>query len=186
MRTLIYAMGVSLDGYTAGPDGSFGWSAPDDALHRFHNEQARATSLELYGRGMYETMRAWEAADGPGWTDTMREFARVWQATPKLVFSRTLERVSGNARLAGGDLVEQVTRLRAGDGGAIAVGGPGLASTLLEHDLVDELRLFVSPVLVGGGTRFFPEHAAQRPLALLETRTFASRVVYLRYARVRD
>src|SRR6202012_343996 len=116
MRRLIYTMGTSLDGFTAGPDGDFGWSAPGEELHRFFNEQARETSLELYGRGMYETMRFWQTADVPGASDVTREFARIWQATPKLVFSRTLTEVGGNATLASGDVVAEVERLKAGDG----------------------------------------------------------------------
>ena len=112
----------------------------------------------------------------------MPEFARLWRATPKFVFSTTLDEVGPNATLVKGDAVDQVTRLKEEAGGPLAVGGAGLASTLLRAGLVDEYGLFVNPVLVGGGTPFFPPLEARLDLELLETRTFASRVVYLRYA----
>lgn len=186
MRKLIYSMGVSLDGYIAGPDGTFGWSAPDEELHRFHNAQAAGVGIELYGRRLYETMRPWQAwGDEPSVPEVEREFARIWQATPKVVFSTTLDAVEGNARLARDDPAEEIARLKAQDGKDIAVGGAGLAATFIRLDEVDEYRPLVFPVVVGGGTPFFPALEAPRELELVETRTFASRVVYLRYARVR-
>src|SRR5512133_2859704 len=100
MRKLIYSMGVSLDGFIAGPSGEIDWSAPDEELHRFHNQQARDTGAHLYGRRLYEDMRPWETADeDPSASEPVVEFARIWKETPKIVFSKTLEKVEGNARL---------------------------------------------------------------------------------------
>jgi dihydrofolate reductase len=184
MRKLIYSIGVSLDGFIAGPDGDFDWAAPDEELFRFHTEQTRALGGHLLGRRLYETMVYWETADkNSSATDLELEFAHIWQALPKVVFSRTLERVEGDARLATDGVAEEVSRLKAQPGKDLAVGGAGLAATCIELGLVDEYGLFVSPVVVGGGTPFFPSLEAQIDLELLETRTFASRVVYLRYAR---
>ena len=177
-------MGVSLDGFIAGPNGEIDWSAPDDELHRFHNEQARETGLHLYGRRLYETMRPWETADeDPAASEPVIEFARIWKETPKVVFSRTLERVEGNARLVRGDAAEELARLRKEPGKDLAVGGAGLASTFVELGQVDEYRLFLSPVVLGSGTPFFPPLDRRLDLELVETRTFASRVVYVRYRR---
>jgi dihydrofolate reductase len=183
MSKLIYSFGVSLDGYIAAPGDDISWSVPDEELHRFHNEQAAATRLELYGRKLYELMRFWETAEeDPERTDVEREFARIWKATPKLVFSTTLDSVEGNARLLKGGAVEEVARLKQEPGDALAVGGAGLASTLVRAGLVDEYRLFVYPVVLGAGTPFFPPLDQPIELELLESRTFGSRVQYLRYA----
>lgn len=184
-RKLIYSMGVSLDGYIAGPDGAIDWSAPDEELHRFHNEQTRELGAHLCGRRLYETMTYWERADeDPAAADVTLEFAGIWKELPKIVFSSTLENVEGNARLATGSLAGEVSRLTAGPGKDIAVGGAGLAAAGTELGLIDEYRLFVSPVILGGGTRYLPALAERIDLELVETRTFASRVVYLRYRRV--
>jgi dihydrofolate reductase len=173
-------MGVSLDGFTAGPGDAIDWSVPSEELHRFHNEQAREVGLHLYGRKLYETMRFWDSLEPPE-ADVMLEFAEIYRATPKLVFSRTLSEVEGNATLATGDPVEEVRRLKQEPGADLAVGGPGLAAPLVAAGLVDEFRLFVSPVVLGAGTPFFPPLAERIELELLETRTFPDRAVYLRY-----
>ena len=184
MRKLIYSMTVSLDGFIAGPDGDFSWSAPDEELHRFHNQQVSELGAHLLGRRLYETMVYWETAEQQhSLEDFAIEFARIWKAMPKLVFSHTLDSVEGNARLATGDAGEEVAKLKEQPGKNLAVGGAGLASTLIALGLVDEYRLFVSPVVVGGGTPYFPAGVAGIDLELVETRTFGSRVVYLRYAR---
>lgn len=184
MRRLIYSVGVSLDGYIAGPDGSFDWAAPDAELHRFHNEQERELGAHLCGRRMYETLKVWDEIDERSTADEhLLEFARIWRATPKFVFSTTLDEVGPNATLVRGNAVEEARRLKEDSGGPLAVGGAGLASTLVRSGLVDEYRLFVYPVLVGGGTPFFPPLESKLDLELEETRTFSSRVVYLRYAR---
>jgi dihydrofolate reductase len=185
MRKLIYSMGVSLDGFIAGPEGEIDWSAPDEELHRFHNQQARETGVHLCGRRLHETMAYWETAEeDPSAAEHELEFARIWKATPKVVFSKTLERVEGNARLVRDGAAEEVARLKEQPGKDLAVGGAGLASTFIKLGLVDEYRLFVSPVVLGGGTPYFPALDERIDLDLVETRTFGSRVVYLRYRRV--
>ena len=187
MRKLIYSMGVSLDGYIAGPDGEIDWSAPDEELHRFHNQQARETGAHLCGRRLYEEMLYWETADeNPSAPEHELEFARIWKAMPKIVFSTTLEKVEGNARLVRGDVAEEVARLKKQPGNELAVGGAGLASSLMKLGFIDEYRLFVSPVILGGGTPYFPALDERINLELVETRTFGSRVVYVRYRRVED
>jgi dihydrofolate reductase len=186
MRKLIYSMGVSLDGYIAGPGGEIDWSAPDEELHRFHNEEMRETGAHLYGRRLYETMRPWETADEqPSASESMVEFAGIWKATPKIVFSTTLDKVEGtNMRLAEGSAAEEVARLKEQTGKELSVGGAGLAASLIRLGLVDEYRLFVKPVLLGGGTPFFPDLDERIELELVKTLTFGSHVVYLRYQRV--
>jgi dihydrofolate reductase len=183
-RKVIYSMGVSLDGYVAGPGGEIDWSVPDEELHRFHNQQAREIDVHFCGRRLYEVMVYWETAErNPAADEVELEFARIWQALPKVVFSKTLDAVVGNARLAGDDIAEEVTKLRQEPGKDLAVGGAGLAASFAELGLIDEYRLFVSPVLLGGGTPFFPALDEKVDLELVETRTFGSRVVYLRYRR---
>jgi dihydrofolate reductase len=185
VRKLIYSMGVSLDGFIAGPDGEIDWSAPDEELHRFHNEQTRELGAHFCGRRLYETMLYWETADErPSAPAHELEFARIWKDLPKIVFSKTLESVEGNARLAGDSIADEVARLKAAPGKDMAVGGAGLASAFTKLGLVDEYRLFVSPAVVGGGTPFFGALDDRIDLDLVETRTFGSRVVYLRYRRV--
>jgi dihydrofolate reductase len=185
MRPLIYSMGVSLDGYIAGPRGEGDWAAPDAELHRFHNEQARELDLHLLGRRLYQVMAYWETAEerNPSAPEHELEFARIWKELPKIVFSKSLEAVEGNTRLSRNDPVEEVRRLKEQEGGPIAAGGATLAASLTAHGLIDEYHLFVSPVVLGGGTPYFAGDA-HIDLQLLETRTFSSRVVYLRYRRV--
>jgi dihydrofolate reductase len=179
MRQLIYSMGVSLDGYITGPDGRHDWSAPDEELHRFHNGQVAALGAHLLGRRLYEDMVLWEIEEQPG--GARDEFAEAWTALEKVVFSTTLDAVRGTARLATGSIAEEVARLRAQPGGDIAVGGAGLAASVIRLGLMDEYHVFVNPVVVGGGTPFFPTLDAPIEVELVQTRTFSSRVVYLRY-----
>jgi dihydrofolate reductase len=184
MRKLIYSMTVSLDGFIAGPGGEIDWSPPDEELHRFHNEQVRELGVQLCGRRLYETMLYWEtAAQNPSAGEVELEFARIWLDLPKIVFSTTLEKVEGNARLATDGVAEEVARLKEQPGKDLAIGGAGLASTAIELGLVDEYRLFVSPVVLGAGTPYFPPLDKRIELELVETRTFGSRVVYVRYRR---
>ena len=184
MRKVIYSMSVSLDGYINGPDGGIDWAAPDDELMAFHNEQSRELSGHLCGRGLYEDMLPWEI-DGETRSDPRaREFSQIWKAIPKVVFSTTLDKVEGNATLATESVAEEVAKLRDGAGAHVSVGGAGLAAALVEMDLIDEYRLFVNPIVLGRGTPFFPERDERLDLELAETRTFGSRVVYLRYRRV--
>ena len=175
------SMTVSLDGFIAGPGGDIDWSAPDDELHRFHNERVRELDAQFCGRRLYETMLYWETAlQDPALSATATEFAHIWQALPKVVFSTTLQSVEGNARLATGSLTEELAAL---DGQAVSVGGAGLAAGFTELGLIDEYQLFVSPVVLGAGTPYFPPLSERINLELVETRTFGSRVVYLRYRR---
>src|SRR3954468_14319994 len=133
MRKLIYSMGVSLDGFIAGPDGEIDWSAPDEELHRFHNQQAREIGAHFCGRRLYETMLYWETVEeDPSAGEIELEFAQIWRAIPKVVFSSTLEQVEGNARLAGDGVAEEVAKLREQPGKDLAVGGAGLAASLIE------------------------------------------------------
>jgi dihydrofolate reductase len=182
MGKVIYSMGVSLDGFIAGRGGEIDWSAPDEELHRFHNEQTGEIGALLLGRRLYEEMRYWETAEeNPSAREYELEFARIWNQIPKIVFSRTLEGVEGNARLAERTIADEVAGLEAQPGKDISVGGAGLASDFVKLGLIDEYRLFVNPVVLGGGTPFFPPLDERIDLRLVETRTFGSRVVYLRY-----
>ncbi len=184
MRKLIYSMGTSLDGFIAGRGGEIDFSAPDEELHRFHNEQTAELGGHLLGRRLYETMVYWETVDqNPSAGEIELEFARIWKALPKVVFSRTLDAVEGNTRLVRDGLAEEAARLKAEDGKDLAAGGAGLAASLTHLGLIDEYRMFVSPVILGAGTPFFTPVEQPIDLELLETRTFGSRVLYVRYAR---
>lgn len=185
MATLIVSMAVSLDGRIAGPDGSIDWAAPDRELMGFHNEQTRELTGHLTGRGLYESMLGWETAEQTRTDPLELEFARIWKPLPKVVFSSTLTSVEGNARLASRDVADEAAELKGRPGGGIvSVGGAGLAAALAGKDLIDEYRLFVNPVVLGGGTPYFPPLPKHLDLELLEARTF-SQVVYLRYRRSR-
>jgi dihydrofolate reductase len=184
MRRLIYSMTVSLDGFIAGPDGAIDWSAPDEELFRFHTRQVQETGVQLCGRRLYETMLYWETAQETSLPEEHVEFAQIWKALPKIVFSATLESVVGNTRLARDGVGEEVARLKAQPGKDIAVGGAGLARACMKLKLIDEWRLFVSPVLLGGGTPYVPPLDETINLELVDTRTVGARVVYLRYRPV--
>ncbi|WP_433876602.1 dihydrofolate reductase family protein [Sinomonas atrocyanea] len=183
MRAVTYSMGVSLDGYIAGPDGGIDWTAPDTEVFRFWIEDIRHVGAHLLGRRLYETMLYWETAEeDPGLSDADREWTALWKPLPKVVFSRTLAEVQGNARLASGTLAEEVERLRAEPGeGEIAIGGAALAAEAAGLGLIDEYRVVVYPVLLGGGTPYFPRLEQRVDLDLVETRTFSSNAVLLRY-----
>ncbi|MEU6985591.1 dihydrofolate reductase family protein [Streptomyces sp. NPDC046324] len=183
MRRVTYSMGVSLDGYIVGPDGDFDWTVPGDDVFRFWIDEIREVGVHLMGRRLYETMLYWETADqDPAFDDSMREWASLWNPLPKVVFSTTLSAVQGAARLASGSVAEEIVRLRAEPGeGDIAIGGATLAAEAAASGLIDEYRVMVYPVLVGGGIPFFPRREQRVDLELVDTRTFSSRVVYLRY-----
>jgi dihydrofolate reductase len=183
MRKLTYTFTMSLDGYIE-RDGRFEWARPDAELHEFYNERMRETGVMLYGRRIYELMNGfWPTADqDPDAPPYVVDFAKAWQSTPIVVFSTTLDAVQGNARLATGDAVSEVRALKQQPGQELAVGGAGLAASLMPHGLIDEYRLLVCPVVVGGGTPFFPALSDRIDLRLVETRTFGSGVVYLCYA----
>ena len=186
MHRVTFSMGVSLDGYIIGPDGSFDWTAPDEEMFQSHNDEIRSVGVHLMGRRLYETMLYWETADqDPSLDETMQEWTALWKPLPKVVFSTTLSTVQGNARLLSGGLAQEIERLRDEPGdGDIAIGGASLAAQAAELGAIDEYRTRVHPVLVGGGIPFFPRRERRVDLELVETRTFTSGVVYLRH-RVR-
>ena len=182
MRSVTYSMGVSLDGYIVGPDGDFGWTPPDEEVWRFVTDEIRGVGVHLLGRKLYETMLYWETAQDQSLDDAEIEWAAIWKRLPKVVFSTTLSAVQGNARLASGGLAEEIRRLRAEPReGDIAIGGATLAAEAATLGLIDEYRVRVYPVLVGGGIPFFSQRERRVDLELVETRTFSSSVVYLRY-----
>ena len=180
---LIYSMNVSIDGYIADREGDFGWTAPDDEQFRVHLAQVRGLGGYLLGRRLYETMLPWETDPALRGTELGAEFADVWCALPKVVFSRTLDAVQGNARLAAAPLGEEVAAALEVTDKDVSIGGAGLAGAAIELGLVDELHMFRHPVVVGGGTPFLPPVAATIPLNLVETRTFGSQVIYEHYRR---
>jgi len=182
---LIYSMSVSVDGFIADREGAFAWAIPGEEQFRFHLEEVRDLGGFLCGRRLYETMLVWETDPSMRDTELEAEFADAWGALPKVVFSRTLDSVQGNARLAEGSLADEAATVAAATAKDIATGGAGLAAAAIELGLVDELRIFRYPILVGGGTPLLPPVTADVPLDLIETRTFASRVIYERYARAR-
>ena len=182
MRSVTYSMNVSLDGYITGPDGDFGWTAPDKEVFRWWTAEIQEVGVHLMGRRLYETMLYWETTDQEAFDADERTWAAIWNPLPKVVFSTTLTEVQGNARLVSGGLAAEVEQLRAEPGeGDIAIGGATLAAEAASLSLIDEYRAMVYPVLVGGGTPFFPQRERHVDLELVETRTFSSGVVYLRY-----
>jgi len=183
---LIYSMGVSVDGFIADRAGEFDWTDPSEEQFRFHIAQTRELGVYLCGRRLYETMLVWDTDPSLRDDELGAAFADVWCALPKVVFSRTLDSVQGDARLAGASLTEEVTAALGATDMDVAIGGAGLAAAAIELGLVDELRTFRYPVVVGGGTPFLPPVTEDIRLDLLETRTFGSRVIYERYRRARD
>jgi dihydrofolate reductase len=184
MRSVTYSMGMSVDGYIVGPDGRFDWTAPDPDVFRFWIDEIRDVGVHLMGRRLYETMLYWETAEDedPALGDAELEWTALWKPLPKVVFSTTLSTLQGNARLASGGLADEIERLRAEPGdGEIAIGGATLAHQAAALDLIDEYRAIVHPVLVGGGLSFFPRAERRVDIELVETRTFSSKFVYLRY-----
>ncbi|MBK7895614.1 MAG: dihydrofolate reductase family protein [Candidatus Promineifilaceae bacterium] len=182
MRKLIYGMMVSLDGFVARLDGALDWVLIDEEMHTFINNQERETGLYVYGRNLYETMRYWQTADqDPTQPAYELEYAKIWQAKPKIVFSATLNEVEGNTQLVREDAVAEIRRLKQGVGLDIDVGGPTLASALIRHNLIDEYKLFLQPVILGEGIPFLPPGVTTMNLRLVETRPFQSGIVYLRY-----
>jgi dihydrofolate reductase len=179
---LIYAVIASLDGYIEDQLGGFDWAAPDEEVHTFLNDRERSVGTYLYGRRMYETMLFWETAHlDPHQPPFARDFTGIWQAADKIVYSKTLQSVPSNrTRIERSFDPEAVTRLKASVGHDVTVGGAELAAQALKAGVVDELQLFVVPVLVGAGKRSLPADV-RIDLDLIETRRFASGVVFLRY-----
>jgi dihydrofolate reductase len=183
MGKVIYSMNVSLDGFVDAPGRGPDWVPIDEEVHTWFTDEVRKAGALLNGRRLYEVMAAyWPTAESdPNAIDYMIDFARAWNATPKVVVSRTLREASGGYRLAAGDPVEELERLKAEHDGEISIGGPTLAATFIERGLVDEYRLVVHPVVLGAGTPFFPRLERPMGLRLTETRTFDSGAVYLGY-----
>ena len=185
MRSVTYSLSTSLDGFVVGPDGAFDFGGPDDGVFRLATDEVRRAGVHLLGRRLYESMLYWEPDRISGLDDLQQEFADLWRALPKVVFSRSLSAVEGNARLASGSLAEEIERLRAAPGdGDIAIGGATLAAEAADLDLIDEYRVRVYPVLVGGGLPYFARNERRVQLELVESRTFDSGVVHHRH-RVR-
>src|SRR3954454_22311951 len=178
-------MGVSVDGFIADRDGAFEWTGPSEELFRFHLAQVGDLGGYLLGRRLYETMLVWETDPSLRDNELRATFADVWGALPKVVFSGTLNSVQGNARLAEASVAEEVAAALAATDKDVSIGGARLAAAAIDLGLVDELRMFRYPVVVGGGTPFLPPVTEDVPLDLIETRTFDSRVIYERYGRAR-
>jgi len=182
MGKVIYSMFVSLDGFIEGPNKELDWHIVDEELHTYVNDQERALGAFLYGRRMYEVMSYWQTADtNPSSPEHEVEYARIWKSIPKIVFSKTLEQVEGNARLVRENIVEEITKLKEQTGKDLGLGGANIASTFMRLGLIDEYQLYVHPVVLGGGTPMFPTLGDTINLRLVEARTFGSGVVLLRY-----
>ena len=182
MARIVYSMMVSLDGYIAGPDGDIGLPVPEEALHRHFNDMMEQTSMELCGRRMYEAMRFWDSPEREASASKVeRDFARAWQKTPKTVFSTTLREVGHNARLMNGDAENVASALKLEKDGYISVAGAGLAAHLARANLIDEYRLYMHPVVLGGGKPYF-QSGLSLALMPLGTESLAQGVTLLRYA----
>ena len=181
MAKLIYSAITSLDGYIADEDGKFDWSAPDEEVHTFVNDLSRPVGTYLLGRRMYEVLVYWETIDLADQPPVMRDFAEIWQAADKIVYSRTLETVSSaRTRIERDFDPEAVRQLKAEAGRDLAVGGPDLAAQAIAAGLVDEYQLFVTPMVVGGGNQALPDKVRLK-LELLDERRFGNGTVHLRY-----
>jgi len=185
MRKIILMSSVSLDGFIEGPDRQIDWHMVDDELHSHFNEQLGAMGAFLNGRVTYELMAGfWPTADtDPSSTGPMVEFAGIWRDMPKIVYSRTLERADWNTTVVRDVVVEEVLELKAQPGGDLALGGADLAAAFMQHDLIDEYRLYIHPIVIGRGKPLFPASNAKIYLRPTETRTFGNGVVLLRYQR---
>ena len=183
MRKVIYALSVSLDGFIEAANGDLSWGFPDEELHRHFNEREAMIDVQLYGRRLYEGMVAfWPTADeDPEAPEYVVEYARIWKDKPRVVFSTTLDHVESNARLVRENISEVVERLKEQPGEYMSVGGAGLAASCIERGLIDEYWLYVHPVVLGEGKPMFPALRERLTLQLVETQTFGSGVVLLRY-----
>jgi dihydrofolate reductase len=185
MRKIILMLSVSLDGFIEGPDRELDWHMVDDELHTHFNEQLSAMGAFLSGRVTHELMAGfWPTADtDPTSTGPMVEFARIWRDMPKIVYSRTLDHADWNTMVVSDVVAEEVMELKAQPGGDLALGGADIAAAFMRHDLIDEYRLYVHPVVIGRGKPLFPASDTKIALHLAETRTFGNGVVLLRYQR---
>jgi dihydrofolate reductase len=184
MAKLIYSGIMSLDGYVADEEGSFDWGAPDPEVHQFVNELERPIGTYLYGRRMYDVMSPWETAAGPEAPSHLRDYGEIWRSADKIVYSTSLPRVStARTRLERTFDVDAVRSLKSGSERDFSIGGSELAGHAVRAGLVDEYHLFLTPIVVGGGTRFLPDHVRLQ-LELLDQRHFANGVVHLHYAQL--
>ncbi|MFE9994387.1 dihydrofolate reductase family protein [Streptomyces avermitilis] len=183
MRKIVLMMSVSLDGYIEGPNREIDWHLVDDEVHQHFNDTLREMGAFLSGRVTYQLMADfWPTADAdPASTGPVADFARIWRNMPKIVFSRTLEHAGWHTTIVRDLVVEDIHALKAQEGGDLALGGADLAAEFMRHDLVDEYRVYVHPVLLGRGKRLFPETDTLTPLRLTESRTFGNGVALLRY-----
>src|SRR5438105_3208280 len=181
-RKLIYSMLASLDGYIADEDGKFDWAVPDDEVHSFINDLERPVDTYLYGRRMYATMVAWETVNtGADQPRAILDFAQIWQASNKVVYSRTLETVSSARTQIKRDFdSDEVRQMKTQPGGDMTVSGPELAAHAFKAQLIDELQLFIAPIVVGGGKQSLPNNVRLK-LELIDERRFGNGMVYLRY-----
>jgi dihydrofolate reductase len=182
MAKMIYSAITSLDGYVADEDGNFDWAAPDEDVHSFVNDLERHVGTYLYGRRIYETMVYWETAHTlPGQPPVVLDFAEIWQAADKIVYSRTLETVSSARTQIERDFdPEAVRKMKASAERDISVGGPDLAGQAIKSGLVDEYHLFLTPIVVGSGKPSLPDNVRVK-LELIDERRFGSGVVHLHY-----
>lgn len=181
MGRLIYSVITSLDGYVADEVGNFDWAHPDEQVHAFVNDLERPVGTYLYGRRMYEVMRFWETAGGPDQPGVIQDFATVWQAADKVVYSTTLSApATERTRLERFFDADQVRRMKLAQERDLSVGGPTLAAQAIRAGLVDEWHLFVAPVVIGKGTHYLPG-GVRVQLALQDERAFGNDMVYLRY-----
>jgi dihydrofolate reductase len=186
MAKLIYAAITSLDGYVEDEGGNFDWAVPDEEVHTFVNDLVRPAGTYLYGRRMYETMVAWETMPTAGQPPFARDFAEIWQAADKIVYSKTLKTVSSaRTRIERDFDPEAVRQMKELTGRDITVGGADLAAQAIKAGLVDEYHLIVSPIVVGGGKQSLPNNVLLR-LELLAERRFGNGVVHLHYRDSRD
>jgi len=181
MARLIYSAIASLDGYIADERGDFDWAAPDEEVHAFVNDLERQIGTYLYGRRVYDVMVAWETMQTDDEPPVIRDYAQIWRAADKIVYSRTLEKVtSARTRIARDFDPEVIRQMKANAERDISVGGPDLAAQALKAGIVDEIHLFLTSILVGGGTQTLPDHVRLK-LDLLDERRFSSGVVHLHY-----
>ena len=181
MARVIYAALASLDGYTADREGSFDWAAPDEEVHAFVNDLERGIGTYLYGRRMYETLRVWETMDVSGEPPARRDYAELWRAADKVVYSATLDAVTtSRTELVREFDPEEVRALKQRATADLGIGGPTLAASALRAGLVDEIHLILSPVIVGGGTRALPDDV-RLDLELVDERRFSGGSVHLHH-----
>jgi dihydrofolate reductase len=183
VRDVVYSASISIDGYLGAEDGDDAWVVPDPELHKHFNDLDGSFDVHLYGRRMYDLMAGfWPTVDEiPDAPDYVVEYARIWRAMPKVVFSRSLQHVDWNSRLFGGDAIEEVARLKREPGKSMGIGGSVLATSLAQNGLIDEFRFYVMPTIVGSGTPIFRALGRHIDLTTLEIHKFSAGAVLLRY-----